>query len=492
MVIGPTFSYPPNTQFTWLDDGDTNETKAIQAPGNYGLQIAKGGCSWSVNYQVLPPVTRKVPRTVFLCSRGVAILNATNPGATYLWSTGDTASQIQVSASGRYWVRTSRGCVRTDTVNVVVYDIIRPPDTLRCYTPGMTLDPGNAGSQFRWLHNNDTNRVQTLTAPGNYTVDIVRRPCFERVTYRVWAPVEANQVNDTTICNANSATLQARDSSATYRWSTGDSTRSVTLTQTGTYWVQVGRGYCPPVRDTFRLTLAPALAPPVDTLFCLDTLSGTLLRGPAGGTTYNWSTGATTPNVRVTQPGRYILTVRRGDCIDRYSYFVSPVPVAPSPTTFIASGDTTLLLDAGNPGALRIWSTSDTTQLLAVQTSGEYWVETGYGLCYRVDTFRVTILPDTGDTTPPVLSGLEIPSAFSPNGDGLNDEYRILAPTLLEFRVQIFNRRGELLFTATEPTFRWNGEYLGQPCPEGVYFYVMRFRTAASTFTRRGTITLLR
>lgn len=63
-------------------------------------------------------------------------------------------------------------------------------------------------------------------------------------------------------------------------------------------------------------------------------------------------------------------------------------------------------------------------------------------------------------------------NAFSPNGDGLNDVFRISGIEVArEFHLRIFNRWGETLFESDHPLKGWNGEYKGQEVPEGHYFY---------------------
>jgi gliding motility-associated-like protein len=86
-----------------------------------------------------------------------------------------------------------------------------------------------------------------------------------------------------------------------------------------------------------------------------------------------------------------------------------------------------------------------------------------------------------------------IPSGFTPTKDGLNDGF---GPALIErntnYNMQIFNRWGELLFETNDFTKKWDGTYMGEPCPQGVYMYVIGYINEFSYQAVKGTVTLLR
>ncbi len=87
-----------------------------------------------------------------------------------------------------------------------------------------------------------------------------------------------------------------------------------------------------------------------------------------------------------------------------------------------------------------------------------------------------------------------IPSAFSPNGDGLNDIFRIgnLKYSKLE-EFSIYNRWGQLVFKTNDPLKGWDGFYQGVPQDLGVYNYlVVISRPDKTQFTMKGNVTLIR
>ena len=91
--------------------------------------------------------------------------------------------------------------------------------------------------------------------------------------------------------------------------------------------------------------------------------------------------------------------------------------------------------------------------------------------------------------------GLTLPSAFTPNADGINDIYRIGAWQLEAVTFKVFNRWGQVVFEADDPSFEWDGtnQQNGQALPEGVYpFVINALDNTGDAHQKQGTITILR
>ena len=74
-------------------------------------------------------------------------------------------------------------------------------------------------------------------------------------------------------------------------------------------------------------------------------------------------------------------------------------------------------------------------------------------------------------------SKLVFPNAFSPNGDGHNDEYKAkTCQNIEDFHAYIFNRWGQKLFEWTDPDKGWDGTYNGRDVADGVYFVLVKAR----------------
>lgn len=104
--------------------------------------------------------------------------------------------------------------------------------------------------------------------------------------------------------------------------------------------------------------------------------------------------------------------------------------------------------------------------------------------CVIEDQFILVVLNDAVVFTP---------TAFTPNGDGLNDYFGPLGKVPDGFRLQIFNRYGEPVFTSTAMNTRWDGRYKGQLQPMGSFVYVVVFKDInQQQHQQKGYFTLIR
>lgn len=132
-----------------------------------------------------------------------------------------------------------------------------------------------------------------------------------------------------------------------------------------------------------------------------------------------------------------------------------------------------------------LWQDGNTSSKYTVSQPGNYWVRATNVCNTAVDS--VTIYKDCDF---PVY----IPTAFTPNNDGLNDVFRIgnmNAQQLVALR--IYNRWGQLLFFSANESGGWNGSFNGSPQPTAVYVYVLRYRNRGGLLRElKGTFALIR
>lgn len=84
-------------------------------------------------------------------------------------------------------------------------------------------------------------------------------------------------------------------------------------------------------------------------------------------------------------------------------------------------------------------------------------------------------------------------NVFTPNGDSTNDRFFAVGTSIKEFHMYIYNRWGELLFESNDIKEGWNGETKGNPCPDGVYIYLINATgTNDHIYNLHGTVTLIR
>ncbi len=157
--------------------------------------------------------------------------------------------------------------------------------------------------------------------------------------------------------------------------------------------------------DTTQITIV-VIGPPVVNLGNDTAVCGVInLQLDAGnpGSTYVWSTNATSQTINATSQGNYWVIVDNGYCtdVDSIDIISFSAPDLGSDTTLCEGFPVTL--DAGNPGSDFLWNTGDTTQTIVVSTSGVYSVISSSGPCSQTDSITVNYLPapvvDLGNDT---------------------------------------------------------------------------------------------
>lgn len=158
------------------------------------------------------------------------------------------------------------------------------------------------------------------------------------------------------------------------------------------------------------------------------------------------------------------------------------------PDTSICPGLTgsLTLYNVHNQGAINQWSTGESASSITVTQPGHYWLQASNGDCATTDS--IWIKRDCY---------LNIPNSFSPGGDGLNDYFlprEILSSGLTKFKMNIYNRWGENVFTTDKIDGRgWDGKYNGKPQPIGSYVYVIEAEFINNVRkSYKGNVTLIR
>ena len=224
-----------------------------------------------------------------------------------------------------------------------------------------------------------------------------------------------------------------------------------------------------------------------------------------GQVVYNWTLpdGSTSQNqsvvlheIELSEEGSYVIKVT--DTAGCYLESNANITVFESPWPQFAIEDTIYTqdpidLDAGYGFLHYWWNTGDTTQSIWVESEGWYLAEVkSQQGCIGKDSSYVVF-----STTPEPVN-LYFPNAFSPNGDGLNDEFKVVTPSydLEVFSLSIFNRWGAMIFHTTDISQGWDGTYQGSPCQAGTYVFRVTYNTSMYSNTgpevKMGTVMLVR
>lgn len=103
--------------------------------------------------------------------------------------------------------------------------------------------------------------------------------------------------------------------------------------------------------------------------------------------------------------------------------------------------------------------------------------------CSYVDTISVDVSE----------SKLMVPRIFTPNGDGIQDEFKVAYQSIIEFNAIVLNRWGRRLFTWTDPAKGWDGTANGKEVSNGAYYYIINAKgSEGKKYKLKGCINLLR
>jgi len=196
------------------------------------------------------------------------------------------------------------------------------------------------------------------------------------------------------------------------------------------------------------------------------------------------------PTHMFSNEGQYQVSVTETYEVQDFTYNES-VTIYPLPevdfgvdTIYIFEGDYARL-NVGDWAAYN-WSTGETSSEILVGESGRYWVDVQNGqCCWNSDTVDV------------VLYDLYMPNAFRPESS-INNEFKPVAPfnAVQDYRLQIFDRWGQMIFESRDLGVGWKGEINNEPAPLGVYAWRIDYETVNEEGTRpivmSGTVMLLR
>jgi gliding motility-associated-like protein len=177
------------------------------------------------------------------------------------------------------------------------------------------------------------------------------------------------------------------------------------------------------------------------------------------------------------------------------------VVVNPNPTvSFLADPSITdilspqiLFINSSSPGQY-YWNFGDGSTSISFNPSHTY-LDTGtYVVNLTVTNTQTTCVSSASQNV--IIEPhfrMFIPSSFTPNGDGLNDNFKVHIEYFNSFEMNIYNRWGEIMFKCSDPEQLWNGKINNLDCQQGVYPYQINVITLnGETKKVTGTLTILR
>jgi gliding motility-associated-like protein len=477
---------------------------------------------------------------------GSILTSSTSLDVSYLWSNGDTTASLANLTIGVYTL------VATDSANCVdsLTVTITQPDSLQLSmgaVTNVTCKSGNDGAiaaatvlggttnyAFLWSDANasTTDSLSNLSA-GLYILTVTdANGCTAVATASVAEPLDsisigytATPVNCGNTSDGTATALPINGIGAyTYLWdATANSQTGATATglTSGTYSVTVtdalgctatALGIFVPANiaiDTNSITLV-ALDSTVD---CDLLPTGSLRINTVNNYNYLWSDGSTSQQADNLAAGAYAVTVSNNQNCSVVLYDTIVAPFVPDVQPFIdvfgntsstgAAGDVFNISAGNNQTSLGVqydWTVSDINAVIANALVPNTTVSAGrsgtYVLTLTATASDADACQDTGSVILMVESVyMGMPTAFTPNGDGVNDLYRpvgLTAEDVVSFK--IYNRWGQIVYQGDDlENGGWDGRFQGTEQPTDEYVFVLEYRIGARDVEQhKGGFTLFR
>jgi gliding motility-associated-like protein len=365
----------------------------------------------------------------------------------------------------------------------------------------------------------DANTADPSVTPittTSYFVQLDDQGCINKDTVQVrvvdFVTLKANK--DSVICAGDAVQLGATTDGLKFNWTPSNQVNDPSLlnaitapTSTTTYQITATIGHCSATDDMTITTIPyPGSNAGADTVICYYTTAQ--LHGSIKGNTFSWAPANTLSNPYVLNPvaspkftTSYILTVYDTLGCPKPGRDTVLVTMLPKVNAY-AGKDTAVVI--GQPlqlnatgGIAYEWKPATALNQANIPNPVAVYDGSGDSIRYKVmvtdeagcvDSAYITV--KVFKTSPQVF----VPTAFTPNGDGLNDVFRPIAVGLTKIEYfSVYNRWGQLVFTTTQNGKGWDGKIGGEEQPSGTFVWMVKGvdYTGKPVF-EKGTVTLIR
>lgn len=480
-----------NGSYLWSNNSSAS-TLSVNQTGNYWAEVEVNGCkvkdTIDVTFHNYPQFNLGNDTT--LCQGDVLQLNIPLSG-TYLWDDNSTNSTHTVTQQGIHWVDvTVNNCTTRDSIEVnfnpvPVVDLGN--DTTLCDGQSLSLSLSIPGAVYLWS-NNSKGAGTIVSQTGTYWAEATVNGCKARDSIQVsFISIPTVDLgNDTSLCEGQAISLSSVTSGASYLWSDNSTNATLSVHQSGTYWLEVTIQNCS-ARDSVSINTKPVPVVDLgaDTFLCKGTTL--TLDATQPNATYLWNNGTTAANIQITDPGDYWVKVTVDGC-SAQDFLNIHQPVLPA---FSLGNDTSLcegksvILSPDVQGVKYLWSDQSDWPELEVFESGTHWLKISNQCESKYDSILIQF--ENCDCQ------VYIPNAFTPNGDNLNDGFAPKFDCQLEdYQFLVYSRWGDLLFQTTEKDREWDGIENGNVASDGVYAYTVKYVLNGERKELFGKITLVR
>jgi len=526
--IGTATAIPGNGALPYVynwSNGQTGITATALGLGPISCTITdNNGCTYTQSTTISSnnPITSTETHTQTGCTvnNGTATVTPGNGALPYIysWSNGQNSQTASGLAVGTYTctITDANGCTHNQTATITSTNTVTL--SLSSTITGCTVNNGtatatalNGVSPFTYLW---TGGQTTVTATGLAAGTYICTATDANGCGRTDSVVVASQNNVTlalsstqTNCIANNGTATAVPANGTlpftYSWSNGQTVATAIGLGAATYTCTATDALGCAHTDTVVVTSNnPVTLSLSNTQTICTAFTGTATASPANGATpysYLWSNGQTSQTATALSTGGYVCIVTDANgCTQTQNVMITqtspPIAIALPSYSSVVSGESVILSASG--GTNYQWSPSDglscdtcaTLVCIPPKTATYCVLVTDGNGCTDSTCIEVHVRCNSG------ILNLLVPSAFSPNNDGMNDELCIPENVcILDFELDIFDRWGEKVFVTTSLNNCWDGTYKGAALGTSAYVFTFTAKlSSGGEFNQKGTISLIK
>ena len=488
VTLTPTIDLKSEYTYLW-STGETTEILDVNKSGEYELTVIDQRDNQKITEKVLVTV-HDAPEIniddVIMMNGSPIQINIEKEGCTYLWSTGEKTSEIEISSPDDYsvMITSEYGCSNSKSFTVkdqsTLFTLSLPNIVHMCAQETMTLSPFMDIDQaytYSWS-TGSIEKVIEINSEGVYTLTATdangySQTASTQIYYHSKPIVDLGE--DFILWDSESKQLDAQNTGASYEWSTLETSQIITASSGGDFWVNVIDEYGCTNSDTinvdyrdgekFRIELGD------DRSICQGDsvlIVPEILGYPASPLAYNWiDQNNNEAEIYLKEEGNYILEVtdNLGNIESaEINITVLPAPIIDLGEDIIDYPNVEKELVANIDKVSYSWSTGEISKSIKVDKTGKYWVEVvNEAQCSARDTIYVKFLND--------YPFVGLPKAFTPNGDTHNDLLFVRGIDIDKIKLRVYTREGIKVFETTDINQGWDGKYNGQAQAMDSYYY---------------------
>lgn len=442
--------------------------------------------------------------------RGWGVHGTSQKNVEFLWSTGSTDSILCIPKTDTYWVetKTDSGCVFRDTgfFKLVEYDL---QDQIICKDSQLTIDLNKLADSLngqlfnpRWFYEDEEQRELhreprvVFDQEGTYIAKFVVRNnlmeppmyCNNSDTFKLsYDSIVKALPSDTVICNQQVYHIPANELYDSLIWQDGPRNKPLKVNYPfGTYRALLYRNGCRQ-QDSIRIdadSLAYRLNQP-EGIICADD-SAWISVETNDSLRFKWSDLSETDSFYSPVDTMLRVLIWNNACGFRDSFIISshePVPpIAPTIDSAICKGDSVKFIIPQNTKAWQL-DNQELDSIFWIGVFGQFNLVL-HGEC-AIDSgiLRIRDLHCNDD--------LYVPNAFTPNNDGINDQWM---PVINKGRIlstQVYARNGQLIYRDETTHPFWNGTFKGGLLPTGAYIFLIQYENQIGEVEKRSGDVLL-